>query len=142
MARADYWANPLQDWRKAGDRIECHGAGGDRNVFWLVKEIAPNGRLQNERSTRRAPGAGTKAKGGWAFASACAATSTTIVIRRFAALGSKPVYRPTGVCLSGKRWTAPSVKSLQDLTLTLEGRGDKLVLSADGISVEADYRGG
>ena len=48
----DYWANPLQDWRKAGDRIECHVAGGDRNVFWLVKEIAHEGRLQNERSAR------------------------------------------------------------------------------------------
>ena len=38
----DYWANPLQDWRKVGDRIECHVAGGDRNVFWLSKEIGPN----------------------------------------------------------------------------------------------------
>ena len=37
----DYWANPLQDWRRRGERIECHAAGGDRNVFWLTREIAP-----------------------------------------------------------------------------------------------------
>ncbi|MCX6613442.1 MAG: hypothetical protein NTW74_21665, partial [Acidobacteria bacterium] len=38
----NYWANPLQDWRANGPRWECHAAGGDRNVFWLSKEIAAN----------------------------------------------------------------------------------------------------
>jgi phosphodiesterase/alkaline phosphatase D-like protein len=36
----DYWANPLQDWRLRNGLLECHVAGGDRNVFLLTREIA------------------------------------------------------------------------------------------------------
>ncbi|MBI3681169.1 MAG: alkaline phosphatase D family protein [Acidobacteria bacterium] len=36
----DYWANPMQDWRIGNGRMECHVAGGDRNVFLLTREIA------------------------------------------------------------------------------------------------------
>ncbi len=32
-----YWANPLQDWRVRGGRLECIAAGGDRNVFLLTR---------------------------------------------------------------------------------------------------------
>ena len=62
----DYWANPLQDWRKAGDRIECHVAGGDRNVFWLVKEIAPKADFRMSVRLGELPGAGTSQRQGWA----------------------------------------------------------------------------
>jgi alkaline phosphatase D len=37
----DYWANPLQDWRLRGGRLECHVSGGDRNVFLLTRELSP-----------------------------------------------------------------------------------------------------
>ncbi len=37
---AEYWANPLQDWRKRDNAFECFVPGGDRNVYWLTKEIA------------------------------------------------------------------------------------------------------
>jgi alkaline phosphatase D len=40
-AGPDYWANPLQDWRIRRGRLECHGAGGDRNVFLLTRETSP-----------------------------------------------------------------------------------------------------
>ena len=36
----DYWANPLQDWRLRNGLLECHVAGGDRNVFLLTREIS------------------------------------------------------------------------------------------------------
>lgn len=39
-AGADYWANPLQDWRISAGRLENIAAGGDRNVFLLTREIA------------------------------------------------------------------------------------------------------
>ena len=39
-AGADYWANPMQDWRIASTRLENIAAGGDRNVFLLTREIA------------------------------------------------------------------------------------------------------
>lgn len=39
-AGAEYWTNPLEDWRIRNGRLECIGAGGDRNVFLLTHEIA------------------------------------------------------------------------------------------------------
>ncbi len=38
-AGADYWANPLQDWRIRDGRLENFQAGGDRNVFLLTREV-------------------------------------------------------------------------------------------------------
>lgn len=35
-----YWPNPLQDWRVHMGRLECFGAGGDRNVALLTRDIA------------------------------------------------------------------------------------------------------
>lgn len=42
-AGRDYWTNPLQDWRLRNGLLECHVAGGDRNVFLLTREIADRG---------------------------------------------------------------------------------------------------
>ncbi|MEZ5355540.1 MAG: alkaline phosphatase D family protein [Bryobacteraceae bacterium] len=39
----EYWANPLQDWRLRNNRMECFVSGGDRNVFWLTRELGPRG---------------------------------------------------------------------------------------------------
>ena len=36
---AGYWANPLQDWRVAGGRIECVNAAPNRNVHLLTRQI-------------------------------------------------------------------------------------------------------
>ncbi len=33
---AEYWANPLQDWRLKDNRLECAVSGGNRNVFLLT----------------------------------------------------------------------------------------------------------
>ena len=33
---AEYWANPLQDWRLKNDRLECAVSGGNRNIFLLT----------------------------------------------------------------------------------------------------------
>ncbi len=35
----EYWTNPLQDWHLRNGLLECHVAGGDRNVFLLTREI-------------------------------------------------------------------------------------------------------
>lgn len=43
----EYWANPLQDWRLSGGRIECVNAALDRNVHLLTRELGPqSGDLQ------------------------------------------------------------------------------------------------
>jgi alkaline phosphatase D len=36
---AEYWANPLQDWRLAGGRIECVTAAPNRNVHLLTRQL-------------------------------------------------------------------------------------------------------
>ena len=36
---ADYWSNPLQDWRVRAGRLENFRPGGDRNVFLLTHEV-------------------------------------------------------------------------------------------------------
>src|SRR6476661_8496580 len=35
----EYWANPLQDWRIAGGRIECINAASNRNVHVLTRQL-------------------------------------------------------------------------------------------------------
>src|SRR4051812_37931376 len=35
----EFWANPLQDWRVAGGRIECVNAAPDRHVHLLTREL-------------------------------------------------------------------------------------------------------
>ncbi|HXH49942.1 MAG TPA: twin-arginine translocation pathway signal protein [Terriglobia bacterium] len=39
-AGPEYWTNPLEDWRIRNGRLECIGAGGDRNVFLLTHEVS------------------------------------------------------------------------------------------------------
>jgi phosphodiesterase/alkaline phosphatase D-like protein len=36
---AEYWANPLQDWKVAGGRIECVTAAANRNVHLLTRQL-------------------------------------------------------------------------------------------------------
>src|SRR4051812_18840062 len=35
----EYWANPLQDWRLAGGRIECINAAAGRSVHLLTRAL-------------------------------------------------------------------------------------------------------
>lgn len=37
----DYWANPMQDWRLAGGRLECWVSGAERSVFLLTRAAGP-----------------------------------------------------------------------------------------------------
>jgi len=37
----EYWANPMEDWRVAGGRLECTRAGANRNVHVLTRQMAP-----------------------------------------------------------------------------------------------------
>jgi hypothetical protein len=61
---AEYWANPLQDWRKRGNAFECFVAGGDRNVFWLTKGITPGDFTMSVRIDR-IPGESGPWQQGW-----------------------------------------------------------------------------
>ena len=126
----DYWANPLQDWRRSGERMECHAAGGDRNVFWLSKEIAQNaksfrmsvrvGEMESERSPNRQ---------GWVgFRVGMRGHFNDYRDTAIRGLGLEAGVTSDGRLFIGKVGNGPSGVSLNDLTLVLEGSGNKLRL--------------
>jgi hypothetical protein len=133
-----YWANPLQDWRRIGDRIECHVSGGDRNVAWLTKELT-DGAGSFTMSVRL----------GKLDADACKAEGW--VGFRFGMRGHFNDYRDTalrglgidaGVTTRGRLFigilgNSPALASLDDVTLTLTVEGNRALLEAGGVRVEA-----
>ncbi len=67
---AEYWANPLQDWRVKNDRLECSVSGGNRNVFLLTHHAGTEKKKSYEMSVTlgRLDAEGKKgpvAKSGW-----------------------------------------------------------------------------
>jgi alkaline phosphatase D len=141
---ADYWANPLQDWRRSGDRIECHAAGGDRNVFWLVKEIAPAAESFT-MSVRlgRIDGTGE----GWAgFRIGMRGHFSDYRDTAIRGIGVDAGVASDGRLFIGKAGSGGSVASLNDVTLKLEAKGNRLRLSAGDKFVEetipAEWIGG
>lgn len=44
---ADYWTNPMEDWRIHDGRLECLSTGSDRNVHLLTRALgSPRGRFE------------------------------------------------------------------------------------------------
>lgn len=132
----EYWANPLQDWRKNGKRIECHVSGGDRNVFWLTRELTGGDFAMSVRLGRLDPPEGGP---GWTGF-------------RWAMRGHFDDYRDTAVRGQGleagidntgrlfliEAGDGPTLPSMDDVKLELRVRGNRARLSAGGQSIEAD----
>ena len=65
---AEYWANPLQDWRVAAGRIECTNAAPDRNVHVLTRQLgAQKGSLVMSVRVGRVGGGKLPGKGSFGF---------------------------------------------------------------------------
>ncbi len=65
---SEFWANPLQDWRVAGGRIECVNAAPDRNVHVLTRQLgAQKGNLQMTVRVGRVGGGKLPGKGSFGF---------------------------------------------------------------------------
>lgn len=66
---AEYWANPLQDWRIKAGRIECVNAAANRNVHLLTRQLGEqSGDLQmSVRIGRVSGGALNKGQGSAGF---------------------------------------------------------------------------
>lgn len=129
----EFWANPMQDWRRVSGRIECHVSGGDRNVAWLPREIAPGpgafrmsvrmGKLASDAWRRE----------GWAGF-------------RFGTRGHFSDYRDTalkgigidagvtsqGQLFLGRATNSAKLTALDDFTLTLTVEGAQAMLEAQG----------
>jgi hypothetical protein len=65
----EYWANPLQDWRLAGGRIECTNAAPDRNVHLLTRQLgkAPGHLAMSVRIGRVGGAALSEGRGSFGF---------------------------------------------------------------------------
>jgi alkaline phosphatase D len=134
----DYWANPLQDWRKAGDRMECHSAGGDRNVFWLSKEIAQNPQSFRMSVRLGEMESGPKSEGWVGFRIGMRGHFNDYRDTAVRGLGLEAGVTSDGHLFIGKVGNGPVVSSLEDLNLVLQGSGDKLRLTAGDKSIEEE----
>ena len=135
---AEYWANPLQDWRKVGDRIECHVAGGDRNVFWLVKEVTAQPR-DFKMSVRlgRLPGEQSKDRQGWVgFRIGMRGHFNDYRDTAVRGLGLEAGVTAEGRLFIGKPANGAILDALDDVTLILDFNGTSLRLMAKGRSIE------
>jgi phosphodiesterase/alkaline phosphatase D-like protein len=64
----EYWANPHQDWRVAGGRIECINAAPDRNVHVLTCQLANRpGNLEMSVRVGRVGGGPLAGRGSFGF---------------------------------------------------------------------------
>lgn len=135
----EYWANPMQDWRKRGDRMECHVSGGDRNVYWLTRELKSDAGdfAMSVRLGKLNPDAPLTP--GW-------------VGFRFGMRGHFNDYRDTavrgfgveaGLTHTGQLFIqqpgdGPELTSWDNVTLRLEVTGNRVKLSAGNLSLERE----
>ena len=67
-AGAEYWANPLQDWRISGGRLECVVSGANRHVQLLTHDLGPeDGEFEVRVRLGRLGADGSDAKGWGGF---------------------------------------------------------------------------
>lgn len=132
-----YWANPLQDWRMGEGRMECHVSGGDRNVFWLTREVVDGGDGGFRMSVRM--GALTGPREGWAgFRFGMRGFFNDYRDTAIKGLGFEAGVLADGTLFVGRQRSAEKVADLTDLTLTLEVSGTRAKLSAGGVVVERE----
>lgn len=123
-AGPEYWTNPLEDWRIRHGRLECIGAGGDRNVFLLTHEIASrDGDLTMSVRLGRMDSSGPLGEG---FAGFRVGIQSFVDDYRARAIHGRGMN--TGVTAEGRLFigdvkaSAPRIKIDQELRLDLEAR--------------------
>jgi alkaline phosphatase D len=128
-----YWANPLQDWQASDGRIECAVSGGDRNVYWLTRELTGGDFTMSVRLGRRGSGALGE---GWAgFRSGVRGYFKDYRDSAVTGTGLDAGITSDGRLFIGEFGQGPRIASLDDLTLALEHRNGKLTLRAGSESM-------
>lgn len=136
---ADYWANPLQDWSLREGRMECNVAGGDRNVFWLTRELSsrPGGFTMSVRLGRLEDSTGQLGPGWAGFRIGMRGHFDDYRDTAIRGIGLEAGITADGQLFIGKLENGPKVASLADVTLRLEAQGNRLTLSAGGETLQA-----
>jgi hypothetical protein len=133
----EYWANPLQDWRLRGGAFECFVPGGDRNLFWLTKEITP-GEFTMRVTLNRIPGDSATWQEGW-VGFRCGMRGHFNDYRDTALRG---LGVPCGITHDGTLFIGPGRDGTKvplqfPIQLELRSQGGSWTLSANGQSIEA-----
>lgn len=133
----DYWANPLQDWRKKDGRIECHVSGGDRNVFWLTREVGAPG----DFTIAVTLGALATVKEGWAgFRLGMRGFFSDYRDTAIKGLGLEAGVLSDRHLFVGAQRSANPVGSLGQLTLRLTASGGRVRLEGGGAEVTCEVQ--
>ena len=133
----EFWANPLQDWRRRDDRMECFVSGGDRNVFWLTRELGPQaGDFQMSVRLGRLD-AGVSGDGWAGFR-----IGVKSFFQHYKDVAVRGVGLNAGVTTGGKLFIGRSGEGpaidTNEATLTLTQRGQRLELRSGEASVTLD----
>src|SRR5579863_831066 len=136
----EYWTNPLQDWRICDGRLECVGAGGDRNVFLLTHDVAAReGNLAMSVRLGQLEGGAQKLDQGFAgFRLGVKSFVDDYRARAVHGRGMNAGVTVDGQLFIGKvQSSAPRLNLNQELRLGLEarpsGNGYAIVLGADDV---------
>lgn len=131
----EYWANPLQDWRKKDGRMECQVSGGDRNVFWLTREVAAAGDFTMSVTL----GSLATVKEGWAgFRLGMRGYFSDYRDTAFKGLGLEAGVQSDGHLFLGGERSAGAVESMERLTLKLTATGGRVRLEGGGAEVRRE----
>ena len=131
----EYWANPLQDWRKRDNALECFVSGGDRNVYWLTREIVPGDFTM--RVTVNRLDAATWGEGWLGFRIGMRGHFNDYRDTAVRGLGLECGLKQDGTLFIGPGSDGTKASLKFPLTLELRSREGLLTLSANGASIEA-----
>ncbi len=135
-----YWANPLQDWRLADGRMECRVSGGDRNVFWLTRELSSKpGDFTMRVSLGRIDESGSTGPGWVGFRIGMRGHFGDYRDTALRGIGLETGLTTDGRLFIGKLEPGgPRVASLAKVELRLEAAGNRLTLRAGNESLAAE----
>ncbi|MCU0229473.1 MAG: hypothetical protein MUF01_17730, partial [Bryobacterales bacterium] len=135
----EYWANPMQDWRRRGDRFECHVSGGDRNVYWLTRELkAEPGDFSISVRLGKLDKDAPLSPGWVGFRFGMRGHFNDYRDSAIRGFGLEAGLTNTGQLFVVQPGDGPEIASWDDVTLRLEATGNRVKLSAGNLSVERE----
>ncbi len=115
---AEFWANPMEDWRLVEGAAECQSAGGDRNIHLLTHELTDPAQPFAMQVTLRQLEI-VKQDGGAGFRLGLRSDIGEYRANCFAKGGLNAGWIEGQLALAGKRQTYAGLRDVRELTLSL-----------------------